>query len=146
MRIKKTIGNVDIVANCTEAQERQAASLLDKLSELNEKGPALKDGSIVRFGWSDLKLVSKDNELVITEPDFKKNPFRDFLPQVNETLAVLNVQTQLLNKAQVAGIDSLYNSKVIIDKGCLTEEEVYLERSEPADDQDSGWFIGTMKH
>jgi hypothetical protein len=143
MTIRKKIGAFEVVANCAEEQHAQATSLLDKLAELNAKGPALKDGSVIRFGWSDLKLLQQENELIVSEPDFKKDPFREFLPQVTETLGVLSVQTQLLSKAKVDGIDSLYSSRVIMDKGCLGEREVYLERTEPADETDSGWFIGT---
>jgi hypothetical protein len=115
------------------------------LSELNDKGPALKDGSIIRFGWSDLKLSQEGNELVIMEPDFENDPLNHFIPQVTTTLEILLQQFSLLYKINVPPGNCYYRDKIIIAKDCLQKKDIYMERSKIEDKNDSGWFIGENK-
>jgi len=142
MRFQHKIGDHQVVAYCPESLASQVAELFKSLSALNEKGPALGDGMIIRFGWSDLKLSLYGDELVLMEPDFSSNPLRDYLPQVTVTLEVLTEQVTLLKRLSVSTLDINYRQDVIIAKGCLQKSNIYLERTETKEKDDSGWFIG----
>lgn len=145
MKFQQQIGNYTVVANCPEIYGRQVTSLFEKFSELNRRGPALRDGTVIRFGWSDLKLSLQGNELIITEPDFGGNPFRDYLPQVTITLEVLTEQVDTLKRTGANGVAAGFRDKVIISKDCLKQEKIYLERTETDEEGDSGWYIGEVE-
>ena len=145
MRYQRRIGQINVVAVCAEDLEEQAIGLLTKLDELNEIGPAIQDGTTIMFGWSLLTLRGSVDELVICEPDFDGDPFHDYLPQVEYTLRILIQQVALLKLIGAEGVEALYQDKVVIAKGCLGTERIYLERAATAANGDSGWFIGEVE-
>ena len=65
------IGSNEFVAKCSADYEEQVNGLFGKLSELNARGPALADGTVIDFGWSRLLIKKKDDVFVIHEPDFE---------------------------------------------------------------------------
>ena len=145
MKFQKQIGPFLITANCAQQFSKQAEALLKKLAELNEKGPALRDGTVIRFGWSDLKLIQHDEELVVYEPDFSKNPFEDYVADVTSTIQVLVEQTNLLHHIHIEGIACIYSDRIILAKGALDVEEIYLQRSASTPKNNSGWYIGKTR-
>lgn len=144
MRYQRRIGNFNVVAVCAQDLEEQAIGLLTKLDELNEIGPAIQDGTTIMFGWSLLTLRGSADELVICEPDFDGDPFHDYLPQVEHTLRVLIQQVTLLKLIGAEGVEARYLDKLVIVKGCLGKERIYLERTATDVDSDSGWFVGEV--
>jgi hypothetical protein len=145
MRYQRQIGKFNVVAVCSQDLEEQVRGLLTKLDELNEIGPAIQDGSTVLFGWSLLTLRGGVDELVICEPNFDGDPFHDFLPQVEHTLRILIQQIALLKLIGAEGVEACYQDKVVIAKGCLGTERIYLERTSTDADSDSGWFVGEVE-
>ncbi len=77
----------------------------------------------------------------VWEPDFKKNPFRDFVPSVDTILRVLAAQAGLLNSLVVEGIVSRFDQKVIQNPDSLLVDRLYLMREKPDRSDDSGWSI-----
>lgn len=144
MRYQQRIGQFNVVANCSDDFAGQAESLLDKLSELDKRGPALGDGMTIEFGWSLLTLYGNEEELVVHEPDFEGNPVVNSVPQVEVTLRVLTEQVTLLNLVGSEGVTAWYQDNVVMDRGCLEMNRIYLERKSPTNAHDSGWYIGRV--
>lgn len=142
MKFQQQIGPHQVVTYCKRDFAAQASSLFKTLAALEKRKPQLKDGYVLRFGWSDLTLRQEGFELLITEPDYLGDPYTDYLPQVTVTLEVLTAQVALLQKLGVAANDVYFRQRVIIAKGCLQKPSIYLERSEAEGQEDSGWFIG----
>lgn len=145
MKLQRRIGEFNVVAICAKDLEEQARGLLDKIAELNERGPAIQDGTTIKFGWSLLTLISDADELVVWEPDFEKDPHHDLVPQAEHTLRVLTEQMALLRSIGVEGTDADYLSQVVIAKGCLNADRIYLERTAVDAPKDSGWYIGEVE-
>ena len=108
--------------------------------ELDARGPALCDGSIIQFGWSRLVLKGELDELRVCEPDFDCPG--DVLPYVDETLRIAVAQAAVLGRVGTQGVDARFDTRLIAAKGALDEDRIYLERSEPTSEEDSGWYIG----
>src|SRR5262249_25141346 len=70
------VGDMELVACCDDAFAVQTRSLLEAVASL--KGKGLADGVTVQFGWSVLTLRRRGDELLVCEPDFDGDPFRDF--------------------------------------------------------------------
>jgi hypothetical protein len=145
MKYQRRIGKFNVVAVCGQDLEEQARGLLAKIDELNEIGPAIQDRTTIMFGWSLLTLRGGADELVICEPDFDGDPIHDYLPQVEHTLRILIQQIALLNLIGAEGVEARYMDKVVIAKGCLGTERIYLERTATDAFGESGWFIGEVE-
>lgn len=144
MRFRRRVGEFEVVAACAPDLELEATALLDKIAVVNERGPAIHDGTTIQFGWSLLTLVGPSRELEVWEPDFSGDPIHDMLPQVENTLTVAAEQVALLRSSRLGGTDAGYRQRVVIAKGCLEAERIYLERKEPKQPSDSGWYIGPV--
>lgn len=145
MSCERLIGTFRILVHCAPDLDRQAESLLDKLQELNQRGPALKEGTTIEFGFSLLRLQRDAENLVVCEPDFEGDPLVDWIPQVDTTLQVLTEQVTLLRRVGLDGVTAHYHENIVIAKGCLKSEHVYLERNAPSGAHDSGWYMGNVE-
>ncbi|MBG1241065.1 immunity protein Imm33 domain-containing protein [Nostoc sp. NZL] len=145
MKFQRQIGAFNVVAHCPDDLEHQAQALLDKLAEINQQKSNLKDGTKVEFGWSILTLRGNEDELVVCEPYFSDDPFQNYLPVVDDTLRVITEQIELLNRVGVEGVNPSFQDKVVIAKGSLQANHIYLERKSPeANTHNSGWYIGEV--
>jgi len=144
MRHQRLIGSTTVIVECGDDLRPQAEGLLGKLAELHERGPALRDGTTIEFGWAPLRLRAADGGLLVCEPDFDGNPWQDWAPTVDRTLRVLSGQVALLNTLGVAGVPARFDDKVVAARGCLDVPRIYLERVTPEAAHDSGWYIDTV--
>jgi hypothetical protein len=144
MNYKFRLRNTTIVANCSPIYEEQINGLFNKLAELDKIGPAITNGSSIQFGWSRLLLKGNEDELIIYEPDFSGNPFKDYVPSIDNTLKILVEQAVLLNNFGIEGVTAKYSDKIVITKNCLSKSKIYLERTSSDEEDDSGWFIGEV--
>jgi hypothetical protein len=148
MRYRRQVGPFHVVAECAGDLRPQAEGLLEVLAKLHARGPALHDGTAVQFGWSLLRLLADDKELVVCEPDFAGDPFHNFVPTVETTLRVTVQQVALLKfiGANEAGPDSRFQDRLIAARGWLRTDHIYLERSSPDPAKhESGWYVGQVE-
>jgi len=133
-----------LVANCSPKLEKQARRLLATIARFQHDPGGIHPGTTVDFGWSTLTLVEENAKLIICEPDFSRNPFKDIRFDVTCTLAVQGWQNNLLNKLGVVGVPCRFRDKVVLAKGCIGVGRVYLERAKGVPRGDSGWYIGPV--
>jgi len=145
MKLFKEIGEDTLEIECSPTLQAPAEALLKVLSDLNQKGPTLQDGSKILYGWVKLKLNKIDNLLKVCEPDFLNDSSIDYIPQVNQTLQVLEDQGRLIHQLGCHPKATLYSDTIIVAKSCLSEEKIYLERQKPSKEGDSGWYIGSTE-
>jgi len=143
MRYRRLVGSLEIELECDPRFEQIAQTLLEKMEMLNLKGPALKDGSRIQYGWSLLTLRAKNGVLMVCEPDFDGDALRDFRANLDTTLEVLCEQTEVLRRTGLAGIDIRFSDEVFIRGGALESPNLFLKRQVPSGARDSGWYIGT---
>ncbi|MEW5740560.1 MAG: hypothetical protein AB1938_16650 [Myxococcota bacterium] len=132
-------------AHVLDRQQAQGEALLDKLAELDARGPPLEDGTTIDFGWSRLALAEVDeNVLEVEEPFFGDDPVRRRLLGAHDTLDVAQAQVDVLRKVGVDGVDARFDTQVIVRRGCLGTERIYLKRDAPQG-RSSGWYIGEVE-
>jgi hypothetical protein len=130
-RHTRRVCDLELVARCDDAFAPQAGSLLEAVASFEGEGKGLADGVTVRFGWSLLTLRRRRDEVLVCEPDFDGDPFRDLREDVTCTLAVLAGQAAVVNRLGVEPAEARFDEKVVLARGCLAERRVYLQRSEP---------------
>lgn len=130
---------IRLIARCEQDLAAQARSLLERFAAFTD--PAPHEGMVVEFGWAPLQLLREGTNLVISEPDFSGNPFRDRRPSVDTTLRVLAGQVDLLRRHQMDGSSPHFDQKVIINSCDLGAGNLSLDRQVPDRPDDSGWSI-----
>jgi hypothetical protein len=142
MKLQRYLEGRTLSADCSEDLRQQGESVLDTLTELDRRGPRLHDGTRIRFGWSMFTLRAEGETLVVCEPEFNGDPFRNFVAGINTTLRVLRGQSALLHIVHVPGIDTNFDDKIVLQRDSLQTERIYLERKPVRQSGDSGWYIG----
>lgn len=143
---KRKIGICEIQLHHSSALAPQADWLLSYLEKMHREGYVFFSGMKIQFGWSFLELheIGRD-AYVIREPDFSGNPFEEFRQDVSVTLQIQAMQNSLIAKLGVLPTVVSFQDKIIIAKGCLGAEQIYMERIPPQPDKaDSGWFVGFL--
>jgi hypothetical protein len=133
-----------VVVNCADYLESQAEWLLDLIKEMDGEAP-VEEGKRIQFGWSMLifKRLGPDT-LVVCEPDFLGDAFREVQDDVTFTLEVQARQNDLARQLKFDPVPALFKEKIVLAKGCLDIEHIYLERTPNPSAGDSGWYIGPV--
>jgi hypothetical protein len=145
MKLTRRIANKQVTIHGADDLKPQAEALLDKLAELDAKGPALHAGSVIDFGWSRLTLEAEGDELVVSEPDFLSDPTKRTSTGVEATLRISLRQAELLQRLGVEGVDARWDSTLALQRGALSTARVYLERMESQNPGFSGWYLGEVR-
>jgi hypothetical protein len=136
-----TLNRSHFLLNCSDELTEQGEWLCALVERIGQKQSSLVDGAAFQVGWSVLKLVRTIEGLVLCEPDFDNDPFRNFRKDVSATLAVVSAQRDLVSKVGCSPVDIRFDDKVVMLKGCLESPGIYAERSDPKKG-DSGWYLG----
>lgn len=134
----RDVGGRTIVARCAPALAPEAARLLEAVAKRWPNGRGLAEGATVEAGWTRLRLIGVDGQLVLCEPDFEHG---GHVSHVQHTLAVAAAQAQVLRRLRLEGDAPMHDATLVVRRGALTADRVQLERGEPAPGA-SGWYVG----
>jgi hypothetical protein len=139
------IGQVQIKVECEAACDDQAEWLIGLLHRLDEQkgGSFFKDGVRIQLGWTTLTLVRQADALWVCEPDYGGDPLRSTRRDISCSLRVQHLQNGILKKVHLQGVEASFHEKIVLSAGCLRENKVYLQRSQPKQG-DSGWYVGPV--
>jgi len=130
--------------SCDSRLESQGNWLANLVSSRENTSPGIQDGITIQVGWSVTKLIQVGDDLVLHEPDFDRNPFTDYRPNVSTTLLVLGMQLDLISRLKCEVNTARFDDKIVVQKGCLADDRIYAERKTPSPG-DSGWYIGSAE-
>ena len=144
MEQRLDMGAMSVLLDCDERLRDRGRAVLNKLAELNRQGPALHDGSRVRFGWTVLTLRSENENLRVFEPDYLGDAFHDLNRNLDLTLEVIADQVAVLRRENCEGLDARFDQFVLGGPGAVEAADIFLTRRDPVSEDDSGWFLGDM--
>lgn len=127
--------------HCDESLAENGEWAANIVTNLKNKPPGIEDGVIIQLGWTLLKLIKIENELILCEPDYFGNPFEDFKPDISTSLWTLTSQIEFLKGLDCQPCGFRYDDKIVVKKGCLKIDKIYAHRRAPSNN-DSGWYIG----
>ena len=130
-----------LIAQCADAHDIAARSMLEKFAKLHAAGPRLKPGSRIDFGWAPLQIEARGDDWLVCEPDFDSEPMR-WRPTVDQTLAILQAQAALITELGVPAKQTRGDQTLWLAPDALDAPRVYLNRNEASEPTESGWYIG----
>jgi hypothetical protein len=150
MKVQRKIGANVIAVRIADDIVPMAEDLLDILEKLDKKGPALKEGSRIAYGWTTITIaesLEERNTLEVQEPYFGRghDPVRQLQSGISHTARVILDQGKVCKSVGVEPVVAWYMHDVQLEPGVLDEEKVYLQRRPPASDHDTGWYVGSAE-
>lgn len=125
--------------------EPQALSLFAILKKIDQT--KIVDGFSFQVAWATYFLEEKAQDcFLIKTNDYTSNPFVQKTDDLTLALWVQLEQGHLLRKLNIEeGKATLFSDKLILDRGVLEQEDVYIQRTSEVESGDSGWFIGYLE-
>ncbi|MEP7766217.1 hypothetical protein [Sanguibacter sp. 25GB23B1] len=141
-RFQATISDVTITA---QADPDQAAAVSGLFYVLRSLPPGtLVDGRPVLLHGNLFVLRASDDGLTIHAPDYLGDPDADLTDDLTLALWVMNAQAQLLRRFGPEGQPTRWDDTIVVQKGVLDAEAVYLHRTPTERERDSGWYVGAV--
>jgi hypothetical protein len=144
VKLTRRIGEVSLRLNCADFLAPQGHALLDTFERLYGAPGSLRAGAQIRFGWSLLRILEDDEGLIVEEPDFERWPDEVWVPVVDTTLEVATEQSRLLQRLQIPGQDTRFDTVLFTAQGALDLGDLFLKRDVGKLEIDSGWSLGTL--
>lgn len=140
MLIERKLGGCTVRAECAERNRDLAADAITAFERVGEIGP----GTEIRFGFSLLRLAPDGDSLRLTEPVFESWPEPRWRDTIDTTLEVTGIQVSLLAAVGAEGEDAWFDQLLLAAPGALSERELFLRRTTPVAEVDSGWLLGSL--
>ena len=138
------LGNRTLTARCDSALDDAAASLLERLLVLHERGPALRPGSVVDFVWLPLR-IEQDGEDAggwqVCEPEFGSEPLQ-WRPGVDATLTVVQQQLEWARRIGARPQPPRWNQFVRAEPDAERADHAFFVRQRAHGENDSGAVLG----
>jgi len=118
---------------------RDQAEILLRL--IASKEPEANDsGARVRLDWGIVKLVRRGSEVLVEEPDYRRDPLR-FIRGLTFTCAVLRAQQRVHDRLKVAAEPVGYDELVLVYLEGLSAARVAATRQASERPGDTGWRV-----
>lgn len=141
---EKTIMGKNIIVTAEKELEPQIESLFVILEQVDRNN--LIHGFSIQVGWSVYYLHERETgNFILTSPDYSRNPFEDITEDLTLALWAQLEQGHFLRKINVDGLSIKFSDKIILCKGVLKLEKIYLQRNGNVEKGDSGWYIGPVE-
>lgn len=104
---------------------------------------------VLGFGWSffytsETKDENGNTFYVLQTNDYRKNPFKDRTNDVTLALLAQNMQVEAVGVANVKPEVTTFRDTILVLKEAMNAPDVYMNRTEPSKDGDSGWYFGLL--
>ena len=126
-----------------------ATSVLRSLNMVSEKTNIFNPNFALNYGWARYFLSKRTDKnfsyYVVQTPDYKNNPSQLRTDDCSDALVVQNMQVDTNMKANVKRPEpTLYSDTILVLKEAVDAPDVYMNRTEPAKNGDSGWYFGLL--
>lgn len=144
MRYTRSLHGKTVSFLCGDSQ-REAADLFSSILEREDEAhPILQNGRILQAGWGFYRILESGGQYQVFACDFSADPFRDLTEDLSLSLEILASQRQALRSAGGPPVETSFQDTLILQRAALTAPRVYLQRSEPGEPPDSGWYLGAI--
>ena len=139
---------LEIIADLKRVSKESVAQLIEHIQTSVAEGTELSEGTYIQYGVNLIKVTESDNDyLRLDEPSYKGLPI-SFKPGVTETLEAADRQLGFLEsyglKDEELNLPHMQQSGFVY-KNYQSCPHMALSRLAPTDDNDSGWFIGSLE-
>ena len=140
---ERAVGETALVVRCDSSLATQAEWLLRTVAKVLEAAQ-FKEGMTIQVGWTRFSLRTQAGRVLVCEPNFHGNPFAASSIDVTVSLAVLSAHDDMIQLLGVEPESVSFHHSALIQRGCLSERRIFLERKSAAEGDGSGWCVGVI--
>jgi hypothetical protein len=140
---ERTVGETALVVRCDASLATQAEWLLRTVAKVLEQ-TQFKEGMTIQVGWTRFSLRTQAGRVLVCEPSFHGNPFTASNLDVTVSLAVLSAHDEMIHLLDVEPEPVSFHHSVLIQRGCLSERAIFMDRKSAAQGDASGWVVGVV--
>lgn len=104
----------------------------------------IEDNRAVQIGWGFYKIRQVGEEYQIMACDLLNDPFRSVTEDLSLSLEIFSQQRKVLNITKALPTETSFQDTLIVHRAAVKAPRVYLQRNEPGDQSDSGWYMGSI--
>ncbi|MGN0536911.1 MAG: hypothetical protein ACI4M3_02910 [Acutalibacteraceae bacterium] len=139
-----TIKDQTIKASAQQFFKNAVGALFQILKKASEQHDIFDPNFALGFGFSYFFLVKrKENDFYeVATVNYRKNPFNERTTDLTIALIIHNMQSEMIATAKVQPLNTFFRQSMIVLRQAAKADEIYLTRTTPTDDSDSGWYLG----
>lgn len=141
-RFEKTVGDVTVTVQADPAHAAAVAGLFYVLERVPPED--LADGRALTLHGNLFILRGTDSGLVVQVPSYLGDPFTEVTEDLSLALWIMDAQARVLRRFGVEGQPARWDDTLVVHKGVLEADSVYVHRTATDREQDSGWFVGAV--
>ena len=126
-----------------------AVSLLQAMNKLSARTDIFDPRFAMTYGWARYYLSKRKDKnnvyYVVQTADYQNDPLKLRTDDCTMALIVQNMQVDTNMKAKVKKPEpTLFSDTILVLKEAINAPDVYLNRTEPTKNGDSGWYMGLL--
>lgn len=115
------------------------------LIQEENKYKIIEDNKILQLGFNYYKIEKVKDEFQIYAIDYNKNPFKDFTEDLTQALDIMRNQLLITKKTGLISDEIIsFQDTMLVKKSALNSKELYLEKQQLKQENDSGWYMGSL--
>ena len=143
------INNKKVKLYSNHPLKNAATALLRTLNQVSQKTNIFNPTFAMNYAWARYFLNKRSDKnvsyYVVQTADYKNNPSQLRTDDCSDALVIQNMQVDTNMKANVRRPEpTLYSDTILVLKEAIDAPDVYLNRTEPAKNGDSGWYFGLL--
>lgn len=144
MRYTYSFNGKTIFFLCGDTMKDMAELFSAILQRENREHNIIEDNRIVQIGWGFYKIQQVGNEYQIMAFDLLNDPFRSVTEDLSLSLEIFSQQRKVLNITKAQPTETSFQDTLIVHRAAVKAPRVYLQRNEPVNQGDSGWYMGAI--
>ena len=144
MRYTHSFNGKTIFFLCGDAMKDAAELFSAILQREDTEHDMIKGNSTIQIGWGFYKVQQMGNEHQILAYDLLNDPFQDVTEDLSMNLEIFSQQRRILSVTKAKPVETSFQDTIIVHKAAVKAARVYLQRNEPGDQSDSGWYMGAI--
>lgn len=129
---------------CSDAMKDTAELFSTILQQEDMAHDVVKNNSTVQIGWGFYKVLQTGNEYQIFAYDLLNDPFQNVTEDLSLNLEIFSQQRKVLNITKAKPTETSFQDSLIVHRAAVKTPRVYLQRNEPENQRDSGWYMGAI--
>lgn len=140
-----TLNGKKICFVCDERLQQEADFFAEILEQEDKTQGVLEDGKTICIGWSYYKVLQVEEKFHIQTVDLAGNPFQEVEEDLSLSLEIFGAQLKIIKETGMTPDHVTFQDVILIRKSAVHASGIYLQRSEPVSEEDSGWYMGALE-
>ena len=144
MRYARSFNGKSVFFLCGDALKDTAEFFSSVLQHEDTAHNVIQDKRTIQIGWGFYKVLQTDGEYQILACDIESDPFQSMTEDLSLSLEIFSQQRRILSITKAAPLETSLQDTLIVHRAAVKAQRVYLQRNEPGNHGDSGWYMGAI--